>query len=239
MRRAARGGEGTLEANPAARAAASITARVLRGPNPRTTREPRARGAKACRVWDRTPGRSPPRPLSRARTRGGRRTRTRWRLPRRRIRPCTRGETTVRGLRAGATRAGSGATRSSRAALPPRRRRPSIRGSTAARRTPGRAGSLGRRPCLEVTARLTSPPRRRPKRARRGRLGRRAVRSTSGSRVASSRIRRSGFASRLATPRATPARLSFPSTRTRTARTRWRARWWRSFSSPRATFGPS
>ena len=238
MRRAARG-EGTREANPAARAAASITARVLRGPNPRTTREPRARGAKACRAWDRTPGRSPPRPLSRARTRGGRRTRTRWLLPRGRIRPA-RGETTVRGrARAGATRAGSGATRSSRAALPPRRRRPSIRGSTAARRTPARAGSLGRRPCLEVTARLTSPPRRRPKRARRGRLGRRAVRSTSGSRVASSRIRRSGFASRLATPRATPARLSFPSTRTRTARTRWRARWWRSFSSPRATFGPS
>ena len=239
MRRAARG-EGTREANPAARAAASITARVMRGPNPRTTREPRARGAKACRVWDRTRDRSPPRPLSRARTRRGRRTRTRWRPRRRgRIRPARFWGTTVRGLRAGATRAGSGATRSSRAALPPRRRRPSIRGSTAARRTPGRAGSLGRRPCLEVTARLTSPPRRRPKRARRGRLGRRAVRSTSGSRVASSRIRRSGFASRLATPRATPARLSFPSTRTRTARTRWRARWWRSFSSPRATFGPS
>ena len=231
------GGRLPRAANPAAREATRIKA-ATEGTIRRTTRERRVRGARGCRAWDRTRGRSRPRPPASTRVTDApdpspcRRTPTRW--PRRRRkrravgiqrRPLHPPARRTRGIRR-------------RPLLPPRRRRPSTRrvstAAAAARRTRAGAGWLGRRRCRVRPARLTSR-RRRLRRVMSGRCGRRADRSTSGSRVVSSRIRRSGSASRLATPRVTPARLSSPSTRTRTARTRWRARWWRSFSSLRAT----
>mmetsp|Transcript_10028 Transcript_10028/g.45945 ORF Transcript_10028/g.45945 Transcript_10028/m.45945 type:complete len:209 (-) Transcript_10028:4-630(-) len=126
------GGRLPRAANPAAREATRIKA-ATEGTIRRTTRERRVRGARGCRAWDRTRGRSRPRPPASTRVTDAsdpspcRRTPTRW--PRRRRkrravgihrRPLHPPAQRTRGIRR-------------RPPLPPRRRRPSTRRvSTAA-----------------------------------------------------------------------------------------------------------